>query len=210
MPAPTESDERGLLRVEIFSDAVFAIALTLLALDLAVSDYRPGALGDRLLEQWPTYLAFLGSFLFIAVMWLNHHASFQRLKAAPGRFLWANFGVLLGASVLPFPTGVLAEALQASNPDDERTAIIFYAGTATLIGLTWVVYWLVIFLHPTIWASPDDGDLWRKTVRRSIPGTLGYLVAGLVGVLITPELALAGFVLLPLWRRRTGKVLSTE
>ena len=160
------------LRTELFSDAVFAIALTLLALDLTVSGYDPGKLGDSLVARWPAYIAFLGSFLFIAVMWLNHHAAFQRVKATPQVFLWANFGVLLGAVVLPFPTRVLAEALQNPRGDDVAIAVLVYAGIATVIGFLRTIFWLVILRDPRVWSSPDDGPLWSAALRRSIPGAL--------------------------------------
>ncbi|MEI7560354.1 MAG: TMEM175 family protein [Actinomycetes bacterium] len=198
----------GVLRTELFSDAVFAIALTLLALDLTVTGYTPGKLGQGLEDRWAEYLAFLGSFLFIAVMWLNHHAAFQRLKSTPTTFLWANFGVLLGAVVLPFPTRVLAGAFEHGNRGDEQVALLLYAVIGTAIGLAWTFLWFVISRHPDIWSSPDDGPLWSEALRRSVPGALAYLLAGLLGLFTEPEVALAAFILLPLWRRRTGRRLA--
>ena len=199
---------RDLLRTELFSDAVLAIALTLLALDLSVSGYETGHLADSLGESWPSYVAFLGSFVFIAVMWLNHHAAFMQLRTTTAPFLWANFGVLLGAVVLPFPTRVLAEALQSSNRADERAAVALYAGIAALMGLSWTAFWFVIARNPKMWSNPDSAEVWQKALRRSVPGALGYVVAGLLGVLVAPEIALVFFIALPLWRRRTGALLA--
>ncbi|MCX6390859.1 MAG: TMEM175 family protein [Solirubrobacterales bacterium] len=200
----------AVLRTELFSDAVFAIALTLLAVDLTVTGDVPGKLGQGLADRWAQYLAFLGSFLFIAVMWLNHHAAFQRLKAAPTTFLWANFGVLLGAVLLPFPTRLLAGAFEHGNLGDEQVAIVLYAGIAAATGLAWAMLWFVISRHPDMWSSPNDGPLWSEALRRSVQGALAYVVAGLIGLVTAPEVALAAFAVLPLWRRKTGRLLASS
>lgn len=141
-------------------------------------------------------------------MWLNHHAAFMRLRTTTAPFLWANFGVLLGAVVLPFPTRVLAEALQSSNRADERAAVALYAGIATLMGLSWTAFWFVIARNPKMWSNPDSAGVWHKALRRSVPGAFGYVVAGLLGVFVAPEIALVFFIALPLWRRRTGTLLA--
>ena len=91
-------------RVEAFSDGVLAIALTLLALDLRVPASQPGDFGRELLKQWPSYIAYLASFVYIGVIWANHHALFTRIDRVDRGLLARNLALLLPASVLPFPT----------------------------------------------------------------------------------------------------------
>ena len=89
------SDLPGTGRTEAFSDGVFAIVITLLVLDLTNPHYRPGGLGAALARQWPSYLAFGFSFVYVGVIWLNHHALFRRISRLDLGLNWINLGVLL-------------------------------------------------------------------------------------------------------------------
>jgi uncharacterized membrane protein len=111
-------------RIEAFSDGVFAIAITLLILELKVP-MPTGPLGLALLRQWPSYFAFLLSFAFIGVMWVNHHRLFTHIKKADNGLLFANLLLLLGITVIPFPTSVLASYL--GKPDAPVAAAVFNA-----------------------------------------------------------------------------------
>ena len=98
----SQSDERSghrsdTGRAEAFSDAVLAIVITLLVLDLQPPEHRPGQLLTALLDQWPTYLAYLTSFLYVGVVWLNHKAAFNRISQMDRGLHWANLAILLGA-----------------------------------------------------------------------------------------------------------------
>jgi len=95
-------------RVEAFSDGVFAIAITLLILDLKVPSVTQGHLGSALARQWPTYAAFLISFWFIGIMWVNHHRLFNHIQRSDNRLLFLNLLLLLGVTVVPFPTALRA------------------------------------------------------------------------------------------------------
>lgn len=124
-------------RVEAFSDGVFAIAITLLILELKV----PGAgkaLGPALLAQWPSYFAFLLSFAFIGVMWVNHHRLFTHIRKADNGLLFVNLLLLLGITVIPFPTSVLASYL--GKQDASVAAAVFnatYFFMAVVFNLLW-------------------------------------------------------------------------
>ena len=113
MASSAEEKETG--RIEAFSDGVFAIAITLLVLELKVphlaGDAEPGALAAALLKQWPSYLAFVTSFFTILIMWANHHAIFNLVHKTDAEFLFANGFLLLLVTVVPFPTALLAEYL---------------------------------------------------------------------------------------------------
>jgi len=98
-------------RVEAFSDGVFAIAVTLLVLDLKVP--KPGDLGGEsllsaLARQWPAFLAYLTSFATILVMWVNHHKMFNHIRRTDDRFLFLNGLLLLFVTFVPFPTALVA------------------------------------------------------------------------------------------------------
>lgn len=97
-------------RVEAFSDGVLAIAITLLVLNLH-SSTQSGKVAHDILAQWPVYVAYIATFLFIGVVWVNHHAMFTRIAWVDGGLLWRNLALLLPASVLPFPTAELAFAM---------------------------------------------------------------------------------------------------
>ena len=198
--AAPRSGTVSVLRTELFSDAVLAIALTLLVLDLSINETRPGELGATVLQQVPTYLAFFASFLYIAVIWLNHHSVFHKLTMVTLPILWVNFGILFVAVLLPFPTAVLATAFEIGNDADQRAAVLFYGGLAFLMGLTWNVLFLVISKSPKVWSDPNDGPMWRAVTKWSVGGAFGYLAAVLAGFLISPFAGIIGFILLVAYR----------
>src|SRR5690242_7406538 len=111
-------------RMEAFSDGVFAIAITLLVLDVSV----PSGSGDRLLaaigEQWPRYLAYVVSFATIGAIWLCHNAITEYLERADAWLLRANLLLLMIVGFIPFPTHLAAEYIH--DEDAERVAVTFY------------------------------------------------------------------------------------
>lgn len=125
-------------RVEAFSDGMFAIAITLLILEIKVPTSPPGSLSQALLHQWPSYLAFLLSFFYIGVMWMNHHRMFTHIRKSNDTLLIFNLLLLLGVTAVPFPTAVLAANL---GTRDQRTAALFYNGVFVVIALFFNVLW---------------------------------------------------------------------
>ena len=126
-------------RVEAFSDGVFAIAITLLILEIRVPD--PNAAGSLLLQlarQWPSYLAFLISFLSIGIMWINHHRLFTHIRRSDNTLLVLNLLLLLGVSVVPFPTAVVARHIGFPGA---RTAVILYNITYLVIAIVFNLLW---------------------------------------------------------------------
>ncbi|HKW51511.1 MAG TPA: TMEM175 family protein [Candidatus Eisenbacteria bacterium] len=137
-----ESVEKETGRVEAFSDAVFAIAITLLVLEFKVPHLPPGAGGRdlflALLKLWPSMIAFLGSFIAILIMWSNHHGVFRLIHRTDSPFLFANGFLLLMVTFVPFPTAVLAEYLGTPG---ERVAAAFYIGTFVVTSIAFNVFW---------------------------------------------------------------------
>ena len=129
-------------RVEAFSDGVFAIAITLLVLTLAVPTYEKAAsaaeLRRALLEQWPTYIAFVISFLSILIMWASHHNIFSLIRRVDHVFLLLNGLVLMGVTLVPFPTQLLASHL--GHPG-EGVATEVYCVIALFIACAYNALW---------------------------------------------------------------------
>ena len=92
-------------RVEAFSDGVFAIAITLLVLNLKIPMGQDGHLSTALLQQWPMYFAFLVSFAFIGIMWVNHHRLFNHIRRSDNRLLFLNLVATVGRHSRPVPDG---------------------------------------------------------------------------------------------------------
>jgi len=120
-------------RVEAFSDGVFAIAITLLVLEIRVPHGDHG-LWTGLLALWPSYIAFLMSFSVILIMWVNHHELLRMVHGVNYPFLFANGFLLLTVTFVPFPTAVLAANL--ATPE-ATTAVAFYCATFVANALCW-------------------------------------------------------------------------
>jgi uncharacterized membrane protein len=158
-------------RLEAFSDGVFAIAITLLVLEIHVPEAPPGGLWSALLEQWPSYVAYLVSFLIIGIIWVNHHRLLRSVARVDATLLFLNLLLLLFVAVLPFPTALLAEYILV--PEDASVAAAVYSGTMLGMAVSFQLLWRWIarsarLLHPDI-----DPAAARVTVRGSV-GILMY------------------------------------
>jgi uncharacterized membrane protein len=139
--------------VEAFSDGVFAIALTLLVLDLHPPDAR-GQFLPALLEQWPGYLAYLAAFLNISAIWINHHDLFTRIRRVDARLICANLLLLLVTSLFPWLASVISAAVETGEHRDQVAATVLYAGIGFLVPLAWIVLYRYAARSPTCWANP--------------------------------------------------------
>ena len=128
-------------RIEAFSDGVFAIAITLLILEIRVPPQtQDGLLRDALRDLWPSYIAFLASFMTIGVMWLNHHRLFSFITRRDDGLIAFNLLLLLGITWLPFPTALLAEHLLGPHVDQQAAALV-YAGSFFALAIVFNVMW---------------------------------------------------------------------
>jgi TMEM175 potassium channel family protein len=177
-------------RLEAFSDGVFAIAITLLVIELHAPEVgEGGSLARALWAQWPSYVAYLVSFATIGVIWLNHHRVFIQVAQVDGPLLVLNLNLLLWTALIPFPTNVVAEFL-GQGGEHARTAVALYSAVYVLLGLS--------FGSLFIWITHDDRLLHRlpppEVVRAArLRFTLGegvYAVALAVSFL-WPPVALA-------------------
>jgi uncharacterized membrane protein len=206
-PAPAERpDARGAFqvtdtgRVEAFSDGVFAVAITILALEMGTPAHRDGGLLSALLDQWPVYLGYLTSFAYLGVIWLNHHQAFARIRVMDRGLHVANLAVLFIAAALPFPTGVLAHALQERiTSADVRTAVALYALIAAALSASWVWIYYQLIRRPGLLEATVDARYVPQGLVRSAVGIVICLLGGVLGWAVNPGIALAMFLLLPLF-----------
>jgi uncharacterized membrane protein len=194
-------------RTEAFSDGVFAIVITLLVLDLVSPAYRTGDLGAALIREWPAYLAFVVSFVYIGVIWLNHHALFRHVGSMNPGFSWINLGVLFGAVIIPFPTVVIASAFARGTSSDERAAIVLYAFAAALMSCTWLAAFGYLARHPELLAAGTTTGYARQQLARPITGVGLYAVSGLVGWLVSPVVGLVFIIIMILYHAVTSEGL---
>jgi uncharacterized membrane protein len=174
-------------RLEAFSDGVIAIAITLLILEISVPEVKGDHLLDALAHQWPSYAAFVVSFLTIGIMWVNHHALFEHVRNVDRGLLFVNIFLLLAIAFVPFPTALLAAYIR--DADGGRAAAVIYCLTYLLVGLGFVGLWYYLARHPDLReASLADGGVTRA-LRRTWRGPVAYAVATLLS-LLSPYAAL--------------------
>ena len=140
-PDPSNLRARGLplTRLEAFSDGVFSIAITLLVLEIAVPLAAERDLLGALAGAWPSYLAYVISFLTIGWVWIGHAAITSQMARADGLFLRLNLLLLLVVAFLPFPTRLMADYFGKSDP--ERVAVVFYGLVLVTIASLLVGLW---------------------------------------------------------------------
>jgi uncharacterized membrane protein len=162
-------------RLEAFSDGVFAMAITLLVLDLHVPLGVRGHLLAALAHQWPSYASYVISFFVIGIIWVNHHAMFHHIVRVDRPILFLNLLLLLFVAVIPFTTAVLAEYIRSQN--DSAAAGVMYSGVMILISVSFTGMW--------VWAAADRRLLHprveypaaRSAIRRSSVGMIVYTIA---------------------------------
>jgi uncharacterized membrane protein len=189
-------------RLEAFSDGVFAIVITLLILDIKVPIGEHGHLGTALARQWPQYVAYVLSFMIVAIIWLNHHATINLLRRTDHSFQVLNLMLLLPVSVLPFPTALLAEYTREGTAGDQRLTVLVYGLCSSLMAVTFNLLWRYLLRHPELHKSHVSRGLLAVRNRRFNLGLPLYPLATAVGLLSVPlflalMLALAGLYLLP-------------
>jgi uncharacterized membrane protein len=164
-------------RIEAFSDGVFAIAITLLVLDLVVParhDAVQGGLAHLLAEEWPAYFAYLVSFLVIGIIWVNHHTMFDKVRLVDRPVLFANLALLLVVSLIPFPTRLLAEYLTADGRDAHVAAAV-YSTTMFAMGVAYAALWLTLTRDVNLLQEGMNPRSSRAALPRFALGNVFYL-----------------------------------
>jgi uncharacterized membrane protein len=188
-------------RLEAFSDGVFAIAITLLVLEISVPHGSGSELARDLAREWPSYLGYALSFVVIGIMWMNHHTMFKDIERVDHGILVFNLLLLMSIAFLPFPTAVLAEHLK--DADARLTATVFYGGTQTVIAVFFNALWLYAVVNRGLIDHHVSDTRLQSRTRRYLAGPLTYGATVLVAF-VSPWISLAiwiglgVFYLLPL------------
>lgn len=164
-------------RLEAFSDGVIAVAITLLVLDIRVPP--PGthaSLGHELARQWPSYAAYVTSFITIGIIWINHPAMIGRLRAADHGILMLNLVLLLTIAVIPFATSLLATYLKEGHGQNLAAAV--YAGVFLAMSIAFATLNRHILFRKDRYLDPGlTLDRRRRILLRSISGLIPYVIA---------------------------------
>jgi uncharacterized membrane protein len=170
-------------RIEAFSDGVFAIAATLLIVELHVGE---GPLDEALLDAWPGYAAYAISFLSIGIMWIQHQTILHMISAVDRRFLIVNLVLLMVIAFFPFPTALVAEHLEG---DEARPAALAYGITFTMAAFAFNACWH----YARLFLSPEGHEREAQGITRSYAlGPVVSLAATLIA-LVSPQACVAIF-----------------
>ena len=185
--------DRG--RLEAFSDGVFAVAITLLALNLAIAGPGHGPLLRQLGEHWPAFVAYLISFFTIGIIWVNHHALVGNVALVDRTLLFLNLLLLLFVVAIPFATSTMATYLTDPR-QDSHVAMALYVAVFLGMGLSFALIFLWTLREGRTHRPIPAGARRTVWLRFSI-GNVFYLVAFVVAFVSAPAaLAIVGLVAL--------------
>jgi len=195
--------------MEAFSDGVIAVAITLLALNLAVDGPHHGSLAHQLGQRWPVFVAYLVSFFTVGIIWVNHHALVEDIARVDRTMLFINLGLLCFIVAIPFGTALMATYLTVPGFDASLAMAIYCAileGMSLGFG---VLFWWTLGdgrRHNPI----PPGNRWRVWVRFTMGGA-GYVLALAVGFLSAPlALAVVGLIAVYYIFERTPSAYPTR
>ena len=199
-------DEKETGRIEAFSDGVFAIAITLLVLDMKVPHAHglpiKGGLLALLLRQWPVYLSYFISFVTILIMWVSHHRLFTYIKRSNDMFMFLNGLLLMLVVLIPFPTALLSEYIRS-----EYSGLVaaIYSGTYLLVAIVFNVLWLYASRNKRLLSKKSDPCLVGNITRQYMFGPPLYLLAFALSF-VNPPLCVAACFILAIFFALTGAI----
>lgn len=170
--------EKETARIEAFSDGVFAIAVTLLVLELHVPEFKDGhdpqLLIHALKQQWPGYLAFIISFFSIFIIWVNHHKLFKQIYKRNTSIMFANGIILFLVSIASYPSSLLARFYDTPS---RQVSVSIYTGMFVLINLSYSLLWYLASKDRSL-LRPELGELQIRDIRNNyLYGLPTYLIA---------------------------------
>lgn len=175
-------------RIEFFSDAVFAIAMTLLVLEIKVPEARPDEMADALVELLPEFFAYVLSFAIIGYNWMIHHRKFRVINGYDSGLVWLNLLLLFLVAFAPFTTALLSES------DPSTPAVALYAAVVGSMSLAQYLLWAHARRAGLLAESVDIG-VYRH-VRRSLLATVAVFAASIIIALFSPVIAMFSWVLI--------------
>ncbi|HTX00907.1 MAG TPA: TMEM175 family protein [Acidimicrobiales bacterium] len=192
-PSAGEPSAMPTSRLETFSDGVFAIAATLLILDVHAAG--SGRLGTTLLHSWPSYAAYAVSFVTIGIIWINHHTVFAQIERVNHVFLIVNVVFLMLVAFIPFPTALVASHLRGGGL---QAAALVYGANLTSTAVCFNGLWFYASRHGRLLRADANRRVVSGISRSYLPGPVIYLVATLVA-LASPQAAVAMFAAITLF-----------
>jgi uncharacterized membrane protein len=169
-------------RLEAFADAVIAIAITLLVIEIHAPSReeveRLGGLATALAHLWPSYVGYVISFIVIGIMWANHHNLMKLIDRVDHGFITLTLLLLLCIAFLPFPTAVMAEHL--ADPNERTVAVAFYCGCFTVTAVFYFLMWWHAARGRRLIARHVPDEAVDAITRAYAPGSLLYLAATLL------------------------------
>jgi uncharacterized membrane protein len=185
-----QAEEKETGRLEAFSDGVFAVAITLLALGLEVPKLGNaasiGAVGQALAHQWPSYIAFATSFFTVLIMWVSHHSIFKLVQKSNARLLFANGLLLMLTTVVPFSTSLVTEYLRSPAA---KMACAVYGAIFVLISLAFNLLWYGLLHDRTLLRADASEEVIGRIDRSYRVGTPMYILAT-VGAFLSPYITI--------------------
>ena len=175
-------------RIDIFSDGVFAIAITLLVLELPFDKVEQGQLAHELGKQWGSFVAYGISFLGIGLAWMHHNAVFEQIVEFDRPLMLLNLLALMTVAFLPFPTSLVGEYVR--EPDDATTAMLAYSGTWTVTSLAMASIWAYACRSPGVLMADLD-PVGVQRLRRLFWGATAAYAVFTVLALVSPRLTLS-------------------
>ena len=185
----------GTGRTEAFSDGVFAIAITLLVLDIRVPEAGFEDLWRAVLHEWPSYLGYATSFVTIGGIWLAHHGIFRRLAYVNTRVMRLNLLLLMAVSFLPYPTRLVAEAIRSS--DAERAAVVFYGASLFAIAAIIGGLWAVVAADRRL-LRPEVDDAEVNALLLATTPNIGLYLGLIALAFLVPRVAAFGYLIIAL------------
>ena len=165
-------------RLETFSDGVFAIAMTLLVIEISVphigNESEGTTLFGALIEEWPSYVAYMISFLGIGILWANHHNRFRYIARSDHGLIFLNTLFLMYVAFFPFSTALLSEYMRSA---ERTTAVAVYSGTLATTLIVFTLIWLYASRNYRLIDFNLDPALLRKMTRRYMLATALHIFA---------------------------------
>ena len=193
----------GKTRIEAFSDGVFAVAITLLVLNLQVPQLAASVVSrellPRLFELWPKLLLYVLSFVIVGIYWVAHHNTFNYIKRSDRILLWLNLLLLLCIVFIPFPTALIGQY------PEQQISVVIYGGTLVITGLVLQLLWWYATSNHHLVDRDIDPQLVQRATRRNLTAPLIYLLA--IGVsFLSVQISLVFFILVPVLYIFPGRI----
>lgn len=190
-------------RLEAFSDGVFAVAITLLVLNLHVPDLATSVvskeLPHELFDLWPKLLIYMLSFVIVGIYWVAHHNTFHYIKRSDRNLLWINILLMMCIVFIPFPTALIGQY------PEQQISVVIYAGTLVITGCTLQLLWWYATSNYRLVDREIDPQLVQGATRRNLMAPLIYLLS--IGIsFLSVEASLVFFILVPVYYIFPGRV----